>query len=557
MTRVEPPAPAQTSPEAVAPDDWTVERAAFARLFPHAADQIVPRARAAMARAIEREDAAMQVEAAAWCARALTALGKADDAARLAHEQLALDVAHDPARRAQLLAALGLAYEGLGRYADALDLHQEAHDLLEALGDERGVASARLSMGVLHSRCNDHAIGLGHYEAALATFERFDDAPSIIRVLNNIGLNHRNLGQYEASLQAFDRAMALARAQGLEGLLTTLGGNRARTLVALGRLDEAEAHFMSYAQAIADNRWFQSTLDARLAMVEIAVLRGQDERVEACAAELLTLLAEHPMLDSEVKLWTLLAETREKRGDMAGALAAFKKLREAEARWVDQRAGTRLRASTLMSDLAAARRRAEEEARLRDRLAEAHAALAIEAAERRARAEELYRQSREDGLTGLPNRRAFEERVTEECRLTELHEEPLCLAIVDVDHFKRVNDTHGHSAGDLVLVAVAARLRGAAGAAAWVARLGGEEFVVLVPHADLNAAARLCESLRAAICADPVVAGEVPIPVSASFGLTAFNAGEAPEAMLERADQALYAAKSAGRNRVCVAPQSA
>ncbi len=552
MTREQPAAPAQPSPEAAAPEDWAAERAALARLFPHAADQIVPRARAAMARAIEREDAAMQVEATAWCARALTALGQADDAARLAHEVLATAVADDPARRAQLLAALGLAYEGLGRYADALDLHQEAHDLLEAHGDERGVASARLSMGVLHSRCNDHAIGLGHYEAALATFERYDDAPSIIRVLNNIGLNHRNLGQYEASLAAFDRAIALANEHGLPGLVVTLGGNRARTLVALGRLDEAEAHFSTYADAIAGNRWFQSAVDARLAMAEIAALREQHERVEACAAELLTLLAEHPMLDSEVKLWSLLAETREKRGDMAGALTAFKRLREAEARWVDQRAGTRLRASTLMSDLAAARRRAEEEAKLRDQLAEAHAALAIEAAERRARAEELYRQSREDGLTGLPNRRAFGERVAEECRLTELHDEPLCLAIVDVDHFKRVNDTYGHAAGDLVLVAVASRLRAAAGARAWVARLGGEEFVVLFPHADLDAAARMSDALRAAICAEPVVAGEVPIPVSASFGLTAFNGGEDPEAMLERADQALYAAKTAGRNRVCV-----
>ena len=147
MTREQPAAPAQPSPEAAAPEDWAAERAALARLFPHAADQIVPRARAAMARAIEREDAAMQVEATAWCARALTALGQADDAARLAHEVLATAVADDPARRAQLLAALGLAYEGLGRYADALDLHQEAHDLLEAHGDERGVASARLSMG--------------------------------------------------------------------------------------------------------------------------------------------------------------------------------------------------------------------------------------------------------------------------------------------------------------------------------------------------------------------------------------------------------------------------
>lgn len=532
------------------PSWWDAEKEAWTKLFPHAADQIVERAESAIDRAIDHGNVNIQAEAVAWCARALTALGRPDDGARLAHPLLEQDVARDPALRAQLLAALGIAYEGMGRYVDALDLHQEAHDLLLGIGDERGVASARLSMGVLHSRCNDHAIGLGHYRDALTTFERLGDASSTIRVLNNIGINERHLGHMQASLDAFDRAMDLARRHGMTPLLVTLGGNRARTLVALGRLDEAAEHFENCGPALAGNRWFQSALDARLGMTEIAAQRRQYDRVEALAAELLATFADHPMLDMEVRLWGLLAEAREASGDMAGALAAFKKLRTAEARWVDQRASARLRASTLMSDLAAARRRAEEEARMRDRLAEAHAALTIEAAERRARAEELYRQSREDGLTGLPNRRHFVERAGEEIRLAVAHEEPLCLAIVDVDHFKRVNDTYGHAAGDQVLVAVAQRLRHGGADTAWVARLGGEEFVVLLPHMDLPAARQCCEQMRAAIAASPVEAGGVRIEVTASFGVTAFTHDQSHEQALAKADAALYAAKMAGRNRV-------
>ena len=114
-----------------------------------------------------------------------------------------------------------------------------------------------------------------------------------------------------------------------------------------------------------------------------------------------------------------------------------------------------------MSDFDAARHEAKEEHRLRGELARAHAALAVESAERSARTDELYRQSREDAFTGLPNRPDFTERMREECRCAERFRQPLCVAMVDVDHFKRVNDKYGHAADEQALVEIARRLRGA------------------------------------------------------------------------------------------------
>ena len=189
---------------------------------------------------------------------------------------------------------------------------------------------------------------------------------------------------------------------------------------------------------------------------------------------------------------------------------------------------------------------------MRDELVKAHAALAIESAERRARADELYQQSREDGLTGLPNRRDFTERMAEECRRAQRFDEALCVAMVDIDHFKRVNDTHGHAAGDQVLIEVARRLRSALRPGDLVARLGGEEFALLLPYATANEAAILCERLRHAVAESltAVNAKSAKVGVTISVGFTLYAPPESTDTALSRADARLYAAKSAGRNCV-------
>ena len=127
------------------------------------------------------------------------------------------------------------------------------------------------------------------------------------------------------------------------------------------------------------------------------------------------------------------------------------------------------------------------------------------------------------------------------------HERPLTIAIVDIDHFKSVNDTHGHAAGDRVLAAVAGSLREQLRAEDQLGRLGGEEFLVLLPDTDSAAAGHVAEKLRAEVAAAPT-----PVPVTVSIGVAGWD-GETPEDLLHRADEALYAAKQAGRDRVLAA----
>jgi diguanylate cyclase (GGDEF)-like protein len=163
---------------------------------------------------------------------------------------------------------------------------------------------------------------------------------------------------------------------------------------------------------------------------------------------------------------------------------------------------------------------------------------------------ELARASRRDALTGLPNRRAFDEEVARGVARAARDGSPLAVVVLDVDRFKAVNDTHGHAVGDVVLREIAARAAAAVRGGDLVARVGGEEFALLLHGADLPGALELAERVRAAVASTPIPSGAGPLAVTASLGCAVLAPGEAAEAVLARADARLYEAKRGGRDRV-------
>ena len=161
--------------------------------------------------------------------------------------------------------------------------------------------------------------------------------------------------------------------------------------------------------------------------------------------------------------------------------------------------------------------------------------------------QELTRLAATDGLTGASNRRRFQEMLGGEMARAQRYGSPLSLVMFDVDHFKAINDRHGHQAGDRVLVELAARVRDHLRVSDHLARWGGEEFMILLPQIDRDGALWLAEKLRSQIASAPF--GEAG-QVTSSFGVAEYNAGETADACLRRLDAALHAAKTAGRNRV-------
>jgi len=153
-----------------------------------------------------------------------------------------------------------------------------------------------------------------------------------------------------------------------------------------------------------------------------------------------------------------------------------------------------------------------------------------------------------DELTGLWNRRSFNERLLETIQRSRRHGSRFCILMMDVDHFKLVNDTYGHQIGDIVLRSFSYRINERIRESDYFARWGGEEFILLIDNADIAQAAQLAETLRVSIESsrfDPVQS------LTISIGVAEYKPEEAIDSLLARADKHLYDAKEAGRNRVC------
>ncbi|WP_404714309.1 GGDEF domain-containing protein [Sphingomonas sp. MMS24-J13] len=185
------------------------------------------------------------------------------------------------------------------------------------------------------------------------------------------------------------------------------------------------------------------------------------------------------------------------------------------------------------------RRQSELEQQIADRTADLQAAN-----------ERLMMLTRTDTLTGLASRQHFVEGAREFIALAHRVAVPCSLIVLDLDEFKRVNDTWGHPAGDAALAMTGKILSGLVRVSDLVGRLGGEEFAIAMPHTDIAGAELLAERLRAAIAAGRVDTDAGTIGVTASFGVAELAAQEDFDSLYARADAALYLAKERGRNRI-------
>ncbi|MEO1593637.1 MAG: GGDEF domain-containing protein [Pseudomonadota bacterium] len=172
---------------------------------------------------------------------------------------------------------------------------------------------------------------------------------------------------------------------------------------------------------------------------------------------------------------------------------------------------------------------------------------------------ELHTASLSDALTGVGNRRALDDTLDRAIAVAPRTDDPFVLIMLDIDHFKSVNDAHGHTIGDRVLAEIAQTIQGHARPTDACFRAGGEEFVIVASASSLVQAQKLAERLRVAITEleFPATGATSPFGVTASFGLAEHRAGETRDALYKRADDALYEAKRSGRNRLHISERTA
>ena len=333
-------------------------------------------------------------------------------------------------------------------------------------------------------------------EAALASFDELE-AESRSRADQIVRWSGGNLEVAEPLFQAERRVGTLLLRVGTAGLEQTL----ARSVV------------LSIATAVVLLLVLAVVIAVLLRWLAIEPLRRLNEATRRVSAGDLSVQAP--------------ATSRDELGDLARAFNAMT---------------TKLRQVLESLEQRVAERTAE--------LSRVNETLESEIAVRKEFEEELARQATTDPLTGAHNRLKFNSELTDEIHRAQRYGEPLSLAMIDVDHFKSINDTHGHQAGDLVLVRLTQLISANLRETDKLARWGGEEFMILLPNTPLDAAARLAEKLRLVVAQADIGAVR---GITCSFAVTQFRPGETIETLTARLDEALYRAKHDGRNRVAQA----
>ena len=285
--------------------------------------------------------------------------------------------------------------------------------------------------------------------------------------------------------------------------------------------------------------------------------QGRNDEAHAWLAAALATCERHQLEPTLYECHEALAELHEKTGDPVAALEHFRRFHALEREVQSEAASDKLRAFQIQFEVAAAKREAELQRERQEVLTRANAeldTLNISLTEANLQKtmllDQLERQTYEDALTGLANRRRLDQRLADEFALALRHGRPLAVAMADLDHFKSVNDRFSHAVGDAALRATAKILASQVRQTDLVARFGGEEFVIVLVETDLEAARRVCEKLRAAIADHVWTAIHPGLALTMSIGVCADTTLATHERMLALADRNLYSAKAAGRNRV-------
>jgi len=399
----------------------------------------------------------------------------------------------------------------------------------------------------------DRSIELGRQALALA--DTIDDPEAAFAARNNLGDSYLEIAMVQRA-KGEDAALCLhdgiavtraAVAQAVEQrhafYETVARTNLVGFLIELGEYTEARRQ-AGRSKTIAITNGYRNLAvnnDAQLA--EVAQAEG---RVDVACAMMDAQLADPSVAEDaalNVKLHRSLYEMHQAAGRFEQALTHHEQLHVLMLGLTRQTAGLQSRMLINSLEIEQARHEAQRSQ--------------LEAEMQRIRAEEFDQQAHTDPLTRLPNRRALDRQLPEMMSTARERSEPLCAVMVDMDHFKQVNDEHGHAAGDRVLTTMAAILGRTTRDTDLAVRVGGEEFLLVLGNTTIDQAMQICERLLGEVRSHPWGVVTAGLQCTASVGVALLKPGESVSRWLGRADAALYEAKASGRNRVELATSRA
>jgi diguanylate cyclase (GGDEF)-like protein len=465
----------------------------------------------------------------------------------------------DLAGEAAVLHNIALLHRDQGRFADALEQAYLSQELARQAGECSMAAYAHTNLALLLQQVGEPQAARAQVEQALEIVRQTDDRAHESTALVLLASLLLEAGAPAAALPHLQAAQQLSQATGNLGDQAEVLLGLGRVRQALGAHAEAQpalARALSLARQRGDGGLAAQVL---VAQATTPLQRGEPR----AALPLLQQALAHAQAGRREPLVAqaheCLSQAHEAAGDLALALLHARAFHASRERQHDQAQQRRIRMLMHRQELARARDDAEAERRRSDELARAlddarRAELdrAHLLAEVQAQAELLQQLAREDGLTGLANRRWLDLQLQRESERARRFEHPLALAMIDVDHFKAVNDDFSHAVGDEVLRVLARLLRDGCRGSDVVGRFGGEEFMILFVETSPARALEVCNKLRERVEAHDWRAVHPAFDrLTVSIGVAGFDAGLPQDGLVALADQHLYRAKHEGRNRVC------
>ncbi|MDY0743813.1 GGDEF domain-containing protein [Paucibacter sp. R3-3] len=500
-------------------------------------------------------------------------LGKLHASVRCASEALAICEAHggDESVRADAMSALSYSYAQFLMGRDALEWGLRALAVARAAGNRRSEAWALNRVGVAYSSLDNQRQACETTSQALTIAKTLPDGAQALSFscLNNLAYcwlyrvkEARRAGEPNspALREALDQAQALSEQA---TLVAREAGNPFQVAVAVSNLVDALLHRQAFNEAeplLAEfealsqqNGYLSLELQAAAQRALIRMARGQ---VAGAIAELNSLLLRDHEGGLPPKLRRILIhalyEAHKACGEYREALGYLEQHIELERQIARDTQTLQNEIMQIRNEVDQAQARAETALQAAAHERERARHLETEQQQLRAQAMALDRAAHEDVLTGLHNRRHAEYALPLLVEGARQAGSQICMAMLDVDHFKQVNDRFGHGVGDAVLHQLAALLRSKMRGADLLARIGGEEFLVVMVGTTIDLALAICERLREAVAACDWEATAPGLAVRVSIGLAGDRPPPEARLLLDRADAALYAAKRGGRDRVHV-----
>ena len=462
-------------------------------------------------------------------------------------ESLADDGSETNLMLLDVLGNISWTYRSFGDYGVAAEYAMKALKRAQALGDSQHEFGMLNILSVIYAESNDlnAALEIGQKVVQHCRLVGHVRGESI--ALNNLALTYLELGNGAQALEVCRKSLDLAREHGIDRVALTALSTMGEVYLGIKDFGHAEDYLL---QALGLARQHKAGSDEFECLLNLGkVYQSQQNDPAALSAIQSALAISRASNDrrGEFQCHELLAEIYEKRKEFTAALQHFKEFHALKETVFNENSAKRLAGLQVSHQVETAKRDAEIHYLKTVELKQ-------EIDERKRAQEILEKLASLDSLTGLLNRREFFVLGEREFQVAQGNGQPLTAILLDLDHFKQINDAHGHVAGDEVLIHTTEMLRKSLRLGEIIGRYGGDEFIILLPGSNCNQGQQVAERLRAEMASQTIATTRGDLSLTLSLGVVGLRESQSTslEMLFDLADQALYAAKRAGGNQLAV-----